>query len=465
MERIQGTSWYGVYFLGKQKCGYAQIDVQTIGNDPNNGYKVRLFMDVDVQMQLVRQKMITEQTRYYAPAGGLARIESVTKGAMGEAVVRGEVDGETLVVKSTMGGHTTTKQVPAPNESLNYVLAARRLIDRKKLGETIKFEVFEPSLMKSIHVTSKLLRFEERMLGGVKTRIGVVESTLKELGMKSTDYVTTDGELLESVVGGFFILRKEPENVARDVKAAFDAMRASIIKIKTPLGRPGKVKRLKLRLSGIRRDELLIDDARQKYERGEGKGGEGEGAQHVLTLTRDTAPTKPPARPVKTDDADVARWLRPSTFAQSDAPAVVKAARDIVGDTRDAWAAARKIQRWVYTSVDKKGMAALSNALDVLREKEGDCSEHSILFVALCRASGIPARQVVGIGYSPSMKGFGYHAWGEVYAGKWVAMDPTWGQDIADPTHVKFGVGDTESVGTIAGLFGSLEIKVLEVEK
>ncbi|MFO7900979.1 MAG: hypothetical protein R6V58_18220 [Planctomycetota bacterium] len=43
-------------------------------------------------------------------------------------------------------------------------------------------------------------------------------------------------------------------------------------------------------------------------------------------------------------------------------------------------------------------------------------------------------------------------------------MDPTWGEELADATHVKFGTGDTKSMGTIAGLFGSLQIEVLELE-
>ena len=110
-------------------------------------------------------------------------------------------------------------------------------------------------------------------------------------------------------------------------------------------------------------------------------------------------------------------------------------------------------------------MAAMSNALGVLKRMEGDCSEHTALFVALCRAAGIPARQVVGIGYSDEIKAFGYHAWAEVYVGRWVAMDPTWGENLVDATHLKFGAGGAESLGAVAGLFGSLKIKVIEVER
>ncbi len=280
--------------------------------------------------------------------------------------------------------------------------------------------------------------------------------------MKSTDYVTTDGNLIETVVGGFFTLRREPEATAKDVRFAFDAIRAGIIAVKTPLGKPQQVTMLKLRLSGIRLKDVLIDDERQSYER----GGEGEDAAHVVTLKPARAPENRPTLPLRfgPEDEEIVRCLKPSTYVQSDAPEIIQAARKIVGDERDAFAAAARIQNWVYRNVKKKGLAALSHALGVLQKLEGDCSEHSVLFVALCRAAGIPARQVVGIGYSDSMKGFGYHAWAEVYAGAWVAMDPTWGEDLADATHVKFAVGEADSMGVVAGLFGSLQIEVLEFE-
>ncbi|HUS47470.1 MAG TPA: hypothetical protein VM098_05095, partial [Phycisphaerae bacterium] len=46
---------------------------------------------------------------------------------------------------------------------------------------------------------------------------------------------------------------------------------------------------------------------------------------------------------------------------------------------------------------------------------------------------------VVGVAYAPIIEGFGAHAWAEVYVGKWIAVDPAWGQPIATTARIKFG--------------------------
>lgn len=65
--------------------------------------------------------------------------------------------------------------------------------------------------------------------------------------------------------------------------------------------------------------------------------------------------------------------------------------------------------------------------------KKGDCTEYSDLFVALCRAKGIPARVVSGytVGFGPTTKG---HNWVEAYLNDygWVPFDPTAG-DVTNP--------------------------------
>lgn len=66
--------------------------------------------------------------------------------------------------------------------------------------------------------------------------------------------------------------------------------------------------------------------------------------------------------------------------------------------------------------------------------KKGNCADLARLFIALARASGIPARQVNGMVFSPdvsankSVKKY-EHAWVEIYFPKygWLPVDPTSG--------------------------------------
>ena len=67
-------------------------------------------------------------------------------------------------------------------------------------------------------------------------------------------------------------------------------------------------------------------------------------------------------------------------------------------------------------------------AVKALELGKGDCTEYSDLFVALCRAKGIPARVASGyaVGFSPNSS---RHNWAEVYLHDygWVPFDPTAG--------------------------------------
>jgi hypothetical protein len=70
----------------------------------------------------------------------------------------------------------------------------------------------------------------------------------------------------------------------------------------------------------------------------------------------------------------------------------------------------------------------------------------------------------VGVAYWPPGKGFGWHAWAEVLAGgSWYSVDPTWGQAIADATHIKLAAGDPAEQARIVMLLGQLRIESLEI--
>jgi transglutaminase-like putative cysteine protease len=121
---------------------------------------------------------------------------------------------------------------------------------------------------------------------------------------------------------------------------------------------------------------------------------------------------------------------------QSDDPRIIETAREIVGDETDSWGAAQKICAWVRRSMQSVSSEPRPiTALEVLDEMRGDCTEHAILMAALGRAVGLPTKLVTGLAYVGGE--FGYHAWTEVYVGRWVEMDPSWGEMTADAGHMQ----------------------------
>jgi transglutaminase-like putative cysteine protease len=139
---------------------------------------------------------------------------------------------------------------------------------------------------------------------------------------------------------------------------------------------------------------------------------------------------------------------------------MIRQARAIVAQRQTPWEKALAIYEWVHRNVAKEMTISLPSALDVLHTLKGDCNEHTYLSVALARAAGLPAKIVVGIVYHEGA--FYYHAWPSIYAGRWIEMDPTWGQPTVDATHLALVEGEKDQQVQIIKVLGQLKIQVIE---
>ena len=128
---------------------------------------------------------------------------------------------------------------------------------------------------------------------------------------------------------------------------------------------------------------------------------------------------------------------------------------------------AERLTRYVNGLLEKKPTVSIPSAREVLRTRVGDCNEHTALFVAMARASGIPARIAVGLAFVRGA--FYYHAWPEVYIdegsrGLWLPVDPTFNQFPADATHVRLARGGLDRQTAILPLLGRLKMTILDAE-
>ena len=101
------------------------------------------------------------------------------------------------------------------------------------------------------------------------------------------------------------------------------------------------------------------------------------------------------------------------------------------------------------------------SAADVLRERRAECQGHAYLFAALARPLGLPTRVVNGIVYSAPQGGFLYHTWNEVWieGEGWRPVDATFGQALADATHVALAVGEgAAELAPLAGMVGRARV-------
>jgi hypothetical protein len=89
------------------------------------------------------------------------------------------------------------------------------------------------------------------------------------------------------------------------------------------------------------------------------------------------------------------KFLTPSPFIESQDRTIVELANSIsLDENAPAWKQVETIYDWVRDNVAYQFDPEIRSCLTALENRRGDCEELSSLFIALCRARGIPARAV-----------------------------------------------------------------------
>jgi tetratricopeptide (TPR) repeat protein len=126
--------------------------------------------------------------------------------------------------------------------------------------------------------------------------------------------------------------------------------------------------------------------------------------------------------------ASVRAYLGAAAEFDPDSPALKKVAAEVKG--KDGVATVKNVLAWLQKNIKYKDEASNITKLDfkkvdeIIERGHAECRGYTMLFAALCRSAGVPARPVWGIVFLP--KGFASHNWDEVYiAGVgWVPVDP-----------------------------------------
>jgi transglutaminase-like putative cysteine protease len=105
------------------------------------------------------------------------------------------------------------------------------------------------------------------------------------------------------------------------------------------------------------------------------------------------------------------------------------------------WDSVRALTRWVAQRIatDTAG-TAVGTALNALRTRKASADGKARLLVSLARAAGIRARVVTGVAVFPD--GVFAHSWSELWVGRWIAADPSFGQVPASARLIRIRVGE-----------------------
>ncbi len=475
------VTWDRVHLAG----GYAGFVRTTVRR--HQGEHPVVETEVHTELNMVRMgqsaQVVSTTTTRETPAGGLLRIEVRQRMSAQESHSVFEFTGAALrLTTRLMGGERTVEQdLGVEGELVGPAAMARTVAGLAGTqGESVTELTYMSDLQAVVAVTSTSRGEEEvRLSDGNTRRLTRVEGRVAlakggPLPMDLVSWIDAEGEPLATRVsfGGMLIesYRVPDEASARapaaekEGGATTDVFEASIVR------EPGFVP-VPRRLEAA---TILLTPRRPGADVA-GLSGPGhevrameDGRYEVRAVRRVPPEGRRGRRPLAEPPPALAEGLGPSSLVQSDAEEIRRIAAEVVGDEPCAWTAAQRLERWVHAHIDQKGMGvAFASALEVCRSREGDCTEHAVLFAALARAAGIPARVVMGLEYLMGI--WGGHAWNEVWIeGEWYPLDATNGLGFVDPLHLPMArLTMQDGAGAeYAGLLGSLgnfDVDVVEV--
>ena len=445
-------STFGVYLNGT-KMGWMELNLKE--SDGKVVYSTQLEATIR-GMGAVSEIKLNESRTYDVKTEALQAIEFEQAAATGSVKISGKLTGDALAWTTSAGGATQTTTLKTA-DTLRSIKALRNDLKTSKVGDTWNLKVLDASMARDLEVSHTVTKIETRNFAGVESRVFHVASKYLNAGVEETALFDEEGELLESKVGGFFKALREPPEIAKRKDFQQDLLVSSSVKTPAVIEDQSEKIEVSFLINGFG-DRLPPITARQNVETA-------QNGRVKVTLTRDPdLPKHPFPLEAKFIEGAPEDTLKPTPYLQSDAPELVEIARRVVAPAKDVAGAIQRLNEFVYQHVRDAYVPAFSNALEALKSGRGDCTEHSALFVAMARAVGIPARVAVGVGYWRPGDGLGWHAWAEVYVGgRWYATDPTWGQTIADATHLQLAGGDLMEQAQIIMLLGNLSIDSMTV--
>jgi hypothetical protein len=453
LPRPASGEWMGLYLQGK-KAGWAFSNVTFAVFDGTPAVKAVSEVALSANIGGAKTERHLREERFYAykDGGALVGIQIDKTGDGGEEHVRGVRKGNHLDLTITRPGHATeTRQIPASAETVDEADAPRMAISR---NGAVTGKALDGDDLADKSITTTVLPPGQLVEGGVTIPVRRTQTVDEKDKLPTVTSIAPDGRILELRFGepAVMVGKAEPKEVAQKLEEVdlFALTRVVLDKAPGPSAF-GDAPQLTFDVKGLPKD-FQKPSPRQSYLAAEG------GITKVTIHGH--APAGHALLPEKATTPDLTEALASTRQVESSDPGIVKKAKEVIGGEKDAWLAARKLSAWVNSTLVKAYGVSSDRATDVLARKEGDCTEHALLFTALSRAVGIPARRVDGLvymavqGQPPALY---WHEWAEVFVGEWVAIDPTFGEPIADATHLALGA---EGRADSAALIGQLQITV-----
>ncbi|MBN1307889.1 MAG: transglutaminase domain-containing protein [Chitinispirillaceae bacterium] len=434
-----------VVFLGNTPVGSLVGCLKKTGAGVENG--IRLSVEVDEQTDIGKQRLLLEEIRRYDTAGALIDARQEMHSAAGTNVWRLAIDslgGWRIAV--TAAGVTTTRQVGAVSENISMLASLYSGLLSNTLNNGTSWIDTSIELTSGEPVISETRCVE--LPADNNDGCWVFECSNSVLQRREIWKVDKKGKTLYRDMYPY-IGRKKGAAAAEIKKGGFsNASLFEMMKVKVP----------REIIYGRERVAVSFDN-NQPLDPTVAMFFSRRGSRYIF----DPLPEKCSETGKRLSPDLRSACLVATPTLQTTHPKLRRLADSLYDGSISVCELIHRYNRYVYTALRKRSSPTFSSALETLEAGYGDCGEHAVLLAALLRASGIPARVVMGLLYSREGEGYFYHAWVMAYAGQWIFADPSHGCFPAYKDRIPLIIDDegTKMTG-MAKIVGRVRLRYVE---
>ncbi|MCA9216653.1 MAG: transglutaminase domain-containing protein [Planctomycetales bacterium] len=456
-------AWDAIY-VGGTHVGYSHT---TKRQPPDSNGEIEITSDTEIGLK--RFGTETHQSIHIQsveiPNGQLKSASSTMSSGTGSVATEITNSGDKLVVVNKAGQGSTTIELPADCLGIGGFEPDLQK-DPMQAGETRTYRTFVP-LMNTVGTTTlTALHLEETKLLGETRALLRIENAMTLPGGNSinvTMWADGRGDILKTDMSGLQTTYRTTREKAipSSTANAVDLGTQSLVRLDQPIESPHQTKHIRYLVktkNGVSKD--LIPESEW---------------QHVAQVDSNTirldVQMPRPANSQNDSTAPPAEFTASNSMIQKDAEAITLLAAQVPNGA-STWETVCRLESFVSTLIDEKNFStAFASAEEVAKSKQGDCTEHSVLLCALCRAKNVPSRCTAGLVYSSPHQAFAFHMWTEAWIdGHWIPLDATLGIGGIGAAHIKISDtsfadgGGFESMLPVIQLIGNLEIDVEKIE-
>jgi len=436
-------TWMNI-FQNKRKIGFSH----TVFSRKDGKYHLQETVFMRINTLGMVQDIHLDTKAVLNPDFTLSEIAFEVRSGLFDFGMTGAVSGDllSLKTKNAEGERTIDIKIEKKPYLVSGILDAAKSAGLKT-GETFFFDIFDPATMGQETVSVTVIGKEDILIMGEKKNANIV--TLNFKGASQMAWIDENGEVLkEEGLLGIKMEKTSRQDALFGVpaEASQDLTEVASVESNVVIENPQQLEMLEVAVSGIEYDGLRIAGGRQHFK------------DQVLVIEKESLADIPPVFDITALPESDKSFLKPTPFIQSDHEKIRNLAKEIVSPDDSPLEKVKKLMGWIHEHIEKKPVLSVPDAISTLENRMGDCNEHSVLFAALSRAAGIPAKVEAGLVYLNGR--FYYHAWNLVYVGKWITADSLFGQFPADVTHIRFSSGDQQQQLDLMGIIGKVRLRI-----